>query len=187
MNSSNMIGRMIGAAFLNKKIVNEIEHDKSLDSEALKVVILVVLADGIGLALSYWMGGGTPNILGVLIRLGFSVVVGVFIYWVWAFVTYYVGTSLFKGTADTAQLRRTLGYAQTPRALGLFAFLPTIGPWMAGIAFLWAFIAGFFAVREALDISTGKTFATVFLGWILAGFLLFFLAFLVGVPYLAMI
>jgi hypothetical protein len=181
-----MVGRMIGAALLNKQVYNEVEHNKALDREALLVVVLAVLADGIGLALAYWMGGGSPNLVGTALRLGFAVVVGIFVYWVWAFVTYYVGTSLFKGTADVGQLRRTIGYAQTPRALGLFAFLPAIGPYLSTIAFLWAFVAGLVAVREALDFSLGKTLATVFLGWILAMFLFFFLAYLVGIPYIMM-
>jgi hypothetical protein len=82
-------------------------------------------------------------------------------------VTYFVGTQLFAARADPGELLRVLGYASGPRVLSFFSFIPCVG-WLAALAGgIWALVAGFIGVREALDLDTTKTLITVVIGWII--------------------
>jgi hypothetical protein len=184
MDVGKMLGRMVRAAMLNKAVYSEVEHDKSLDQEALRVVVLVSLLDGIGLVLIKALSPDGTTIVAAATRLLFAVLAGVLVYWVWAYVTHMIGTGFFHGKADIGQMRRTLGYATTPRALGLLVFVPTVGVYLALVAWLWTLVAGIVAVREGLDITGGKAIATVIASWFVAFLLFWFLAFLVGIPFL---
>lgn len=49
----------------------------------------------------------------------------------------------------------------------MFNFVPCLGALLSFVGAIWALIAGFIGVREALDLDTGKTLATVIIGWII--------------------
>jgi mannose/fructose/N-acetylgalactosamine-specific phosphotransferase system component IID len=119
-----MINRMIRAAMLDVNLYEEVEADTSLNQEALMVVILVSIAAGIGAFLGGLIGG---SIVGAIVGLILAVIIGVVNYYIWAYVTYFVGTNLFKGTADVGEMLRTLGYASSPRLLGILGFIPCVG------------------------------------------------------------
>jgi len=106
------------------------------------------------------------SIRSALIGLGVGAVLGVVNYYVWAYVTYFVGTRLFGGTADAGELLRVLGYASGPRALGVLSFIPCVG-WVFGlVGAVWSLVAGVIGVREALDFDTTKAILTVIIGWV---------------------
>ncbi len=69
--------RMLRAA----KLDEEVEHGQGEIGQATTVVVLSALAAGIG---SLWTGGLTGLVSGTLAAL--------FGWYVWAFLTYYVGT-----------------------------------------------------------------------------------------------
>ena len=97
---------MIGAAKLRRETYEEVEADRSATLQALSVVILVALATGIG---SLGLGGLSGLTRGILV----GIVGWAFLAW----VTYFVGTTIFRTPqtqADWGQLARTLGYAQSP-------------------------------------------------------------------------
>jgi hypothetical protein len=102
-----------------------------------------------------------------LIALFASVIMGIVNYYIWAYITYFVGTNLFEGRADPGELLRVIGYANGPRILSLFSFVPCLGPMLGFVGGIWTLIAGFIGVREALDLDTGKTLVTVIVGWII--------------------
>lgn len=164
MDFGAMINRVIRAAMLDVDLYEEVEADTSLNQEALMVVILVSIAAGIGAFLGGLLTGKFgAAILGLIL----AVVLGVVNYYIWAYVTYFVGTNLFEGTADPGELLRTLGYASGPRVLSILAFIPCLGP-LAGLAgAIWALVAGVIAVRQALDFDTGRAVVTVIIGWII--------------------
>ena len=58
MDFGAMVNRVIRAAMLDVAFYNEAEADKSLNQEALMVVILVSIAGGIGAFLAGILGGG---------------------------------------------------------------------------------------------------------------------------------
>jgi hypothetical protein len=89
----------------------------------------------------------------------------IFAWLIWAGVTYLIGTKIFNGTATWGELLRTLGFAQAPGLLYLFAVLPVLGGSIRFAVAIWMLVAGVIAVRQALDFSTGKAVLTVIIGW----------------------
>ncbi len=164
INFATMVNRVVRAAMLEAAVYEEAEANTNLNQEALAVVILASLANGVGLFLSGIVGGSIGAAIGGLL---FGVIMGVLGYYIWAYVTYWVGTNLLKGTADVGELLRTLGYASGPRALGILAFIPCLGGLIGLIGSIWALVTGVIAVRQALDFDTGKAILTVIIGWII--------------------
>lgn len=164
MDFGTMINRVVRAARLDVGFYNEAEADTSLNQEALIVVILVSVLSGVGSFIGGIIGGGIkPALIGLLV----GVVLGIVNYYVWSYVTYFVGTRLFGGTADPGELLRVLGYASGPRALGVLSFIPCVG-WVFGlVGAIWALATGVIGVREALDFDTTKAILTVIIGWVI--------------------
>ncbi|MCG6958040.1 MAG: YIP1 family protein [Gemmatimonadetes bacterium] len=153
--SGSLVDRMMGAAFLSVDTFEEVEHDETATLQAGLVVVIVAVAGGIGALHSGLIGS-----LGV----AGSALVG----WaVWAGITYLVGAKLFHGTATWGELLRTLGFAQAPGILLILGFVPLLGWILHLLVPLWMLVAGFIAVRQALDFGNGKTFLTVLVGWLI--------------------
>lgn len=155
-----MINRMVRATKLDESLYREVEKDTTLTREALQAVILVSVLSGLGSGLAAG-----------LFALIFGALIAALAYLAWAWVTYKIGTSLFKGRADYGELRRTLGYAYAPNALTFFRFLPGVGGLIATIATIWSLVAGIVAIRVALEFDTGKAVLTVLVGWLAVFFL----------------
>ena len=101
--------RMIGAATLNVKTYEEVEHDESATPQAMAVVALSVIASGIGTA----GFGGSRGLVGGLVAAAVGWVV-------WAGIIFVVGTKLLpepSTKADFGQLLRTIGFAASPGIL----------------------------------------------------------------------
>jgi hypothetical protein len=84
----------------------------------------------------------------------------------WGGITYLVGTKLFGGTATWGELLRTIGFAQTPGVLHVLGIIPVLGGVIRFAVAFWVLIAGIIAIRQALDVSTGKAILTAVLGWL---------------------
>lgn len=158
-----MINRVLRAAQLDREFFKEAEADTSLNQEALTIVIIVSVLGGIGSFIGALINDSFgAAILGLIV----TAVVGVANYYIWAYVTQFIGTNLFKGEADVGELLRVLGYASAPRLLSFFLFIPCVGGMLAFAGGIWALVVGFFGVQEALDLDTTETLITVILGWI---------------------
>jgi hypothetical protein len=145
------VGRLIGAAMLDVSVYEEVEADSSATLQAGGVVLLAALAAGIG---SYH---GHP----------FRGLIGALVGWaIWAAVTYFIGATIFKGTASWGELLRTLGFAQAPGLLYVVGIIPVLGAIAKLVIGIWILIAGIIAIRQALDISTGKAVVVAILGWL---------------------
>jgi hypothetical protein len=164
MDYATMINRMVRAAMLDVDLYEEVEADTGLTQEALMVVVLVSVAGGIG---SFLAGIFSGSIGLALLGLILAVVLGVIGYYIWAYVTYFVGTELFEGTADVGEMLRTLGYANGPRVLSVLGFIPCLGPLAGLVGAIWALVAAVVAVRQALDFDTSKAILTVIIGWVI--------------------
>ncbi len=149
---------MIRAARIDSDLYEEVEHDKSATGQAAIVVVGTSIAAGIGSAFA----GSNASIIVLPIAALIS--------WaVFAWLTFFIGTRLLAGPdtkADWGELARTLGFANTPRALLLFGVVPLAAAILGVIVAVWVLIATVVAVRAALDFSTGRAIATVILGWL---------------------
>jgi hypothetical protein len=143
-----MVDRMMRAARADVTLYEEAEANPSLTQEAYTVVGVVAVISAIGGLLTAGLTGVNPIVNALW--SGVSVFVG---YLVWSYLTYFIGTRVFNGTADAGELQRTLGYAYTPQVL---SFIPCVG----FLAALWSLYLGIVAVRQALDFDTGKAVLT---------------------------
>lgn len=152
--TASIIDRMRGAAMLDVATYEAVEADRTATGQALVVVIIVAICQGIGSI----DRGASGIIFGVL---------GAIVGWLlWSGVTMIVGTKLFGGTADWGELLRTLGFAQTPGVLALLGLIPLLGVLAMFLAGLWQLVAGVVAIRQALDFSTGKAILTALIAFI---------------------
>jgi hypothetical protein len=146
--------RMKGAALLHIDTYEEVEADHTATGQAAGVVALVAIAQAIG-------GAGEGG-FGI-----FAGVISALLGWLlWAGITYLIGAKLFGGTATWGELLRTIGFAQTPGVLHLLGLIPVLGGIIRFGVAIWVLIAGIIAIRQALDINTGKAILTAVLGWL---------------------
>lgn len=152
--------RIIRAAKLDVHLYEEVEADKEALGQAMGVVVLSSIAAGIG---SIGRGGLGGILLGTIAAL-----IG---WYIWAYLTYFIGTRFLPASqtkADLGELLRTIGFSSSPgliRALGII-------PGLAGIVFLvasiWMLVAMVIAVRQALDYeSTLRAVGVCVTGWII--------------------
>lgn len=157
--SDALVERMVGATFLSVDTYEEVEADQDATAQAAIVVAIVAVARGIGAS------GAGP------FGAAFSAA-GALVNWaVWAGICFLVGAKLFGGKASWGELLRTLGFAQAPGILWLFAIIPILGWPLFLILPLWVAVASFIAIRQALDIGNGKTFLTILVALGISGFL----------------
>jgi hypothetical protein len=150
---------MIRAARLDVALYEEVEADTGATGQAMGVVLISSAAAGIG---SIWAGGP----FGVILSMA-GALVGWF---VWAFLTYVIGTRLLpepETRADLPQMLRTIGFAGSPGVIRIGGFLPVVGGLVSLVAHAWMLVAMVIAVRQALDYrSTGRAVAVCVLGFL---------------------
>jgi len=150
-----MVQRAIAAARLDSGAYEEVEADTTATAQAAGIVVISAIAQAIA---SY--NSGVSQMLLALCGGLIGWVIG-------AAVTYIVGVTLFKGTATVGELLRTLGFAQAPGVLYVVGIVPILGGIAAFVVAIWILVADVIAIRQALDISTGKAIVTAIVGWLL--------------------
>jgi hypothetical protein len=107
----------------------------------------VVAAAGVAAAIgSAGQGGGAIGaMLGSLLGWALSTL------FIWV-----VGVYFMKHTSDYKELLRTIGFASAPQLLLVVRGVPVLGPIIAIVATLWGLAAFVIAVRQALDVETGR-------------------------------
>jgi hypothetical protein len=156
---SQFVDRMIRAAKLDVHLYEEVEADKSAIGQAMGVVALSSLAGGVG----FMQAAGT---MGLLIGT-----VGSLLGWyIWAFLTYIIGTKLLPETqthADYGELLRTIGFSSAPGILRVFGLFPGLASFVNLLAGVWMLVAMVIAVRQALDYqSTYRAIGVCLIGWL---------------------
>ena len=153
-----MVDRMIRAAKADIELYEEVEHSPSLTQEAYTIVGIVAAVSAIGgiIVGLATMDNSTTAILSGIWQ-GVSVFLG---YFVWSYLTFFIGTNVFKGTADYGELQRTIGYSMTPQVL---SFIPIVGL----VTGLWSLYLGFVAVRQALDVDNSKAALTIVIAFVI--------------------
>ena len=145
--------RVIAAAKLDVSVYEEVEADQSATMQAAGVVALCAVAKAIGAS-----DDGSASIF--IEPIG--AIVG---WWIWAGITYFIGKSVFSGTATWGELLRTLGFANAIGILFVLGIIPGLGGVLNFIVSILMLVAGVIAIRQALDISTGKAIVVAIIGW----------------------
>ena len=163
MSKSSFQDRIIRAIKLDSNLYEEVEADKGALWQAMTVVVLSSIAAGIG------VGGGFSGIItGTMASL--------ISWYVWAYLTYFIGTKLLpepQTEADLGELLRTIGFASSPGLFRVLYFIPGIGVLIYSISSLWMLVAMIIAVRQALDYnSTLRAIGVCVIGYIFQIFIL---------------
>ena len=156
----DVISRMIRAAKLDVSLYEEVEADSSTFGQAMLVVVLASLAAGIGQIFRTGISG-----------LVFGTISALAGWYIWAYITYFIGTRLLpepQTEADHGQLLRTIGFSSSPGLLRIFGIIPLLGGVIVAISSIWMLVAMIIAVRQALDFrSTGRAVGVCAIGWII--------------------
>ena len=156
---NTLVKNMIRAAKLDVNFYEKAEADKTMFGQAMLVVVLSSIAGGIGSIGQAGLGG---IIIGTILAL-----VG---WYVWAFITYYIGTKFLaepQTKADMGELLRTIGFSSAPGVLRILGIIPGLNVIVNLVAGIWMLVAMVVAVRQALDYSsTGRAVVVCIIGFI---------------------
>lgn len=139
--SSSFGERLVRALKLDATLYEEVEHDPSSMGQAVGVVTLAALAAAVGIP-----GSGFLDIF-----------VGFFLVWALAAaLIWLIGVRVMACTSDYGELLRTTGFAQAPLIVLVIGVVPPASVVAVPLALLWNLVAYVIAVRQALDVSTGR-------------------------------
>ena len=157
---ANFSERIIRAAKLDVALYEEVEADKSALGQAMGVVVLSSIAAGIG-------SPSTAGLFGMLM----IVVVALIGWYIWAYLTYFIGTKLLpepQTKADHGELLRTIGFSSSPGLIRVLGIIPGMQSIVFTIAAIWMLVAMVIAVRQALDYnSTLRAIGVCAIGWVI--------------------
>jgi hypothetical protein len=170
---SSYLDRILRASKLDVNLYEEVEADTGAMVQAMGVVVLSSVAAGIG---SISAGGVKGIIVGVI---------GALIGWfVWAYITYFIGTKLLpepQTKADHGELLRTIGFSSSPGLIRILGVIPGLMAIVFLIAGIWMLVAMVIAVRQALDYqSTLRAVGVCIIGWIIQAVILAILFSIIG-------
>jgi hypothetical protein len=172
---SDLVNRAIRAAKLDATLYEEVEADKTSLGQAMTVVVVSSIAAGIGSAVHGGVGG-----------LFLGTVAAVLGWYVWAYLTYLIGTRLLpepQTEADIGQLLRTTGFSSSPGVIRVLGIIPGFSQIVFVVASIWMLAAMVVAVRQALDYSgTLRAVGVCAIGWLVQGIIIFLLFSILGVP-----
>ena len=162
---SLFVDRMIRAAKLDVHLYEEVEADRRSMGQAMGVVVLSSLAGGIGFMQEAGLMGLVIGTVGSLLG-----------WYVWALMTYLIGTKLLpepQTHADHGELLRTIGFSSAPGLIRVFGIIPALSGFVNLLAGVWMLVAMVIAVRQALDFqSTYRAIGVCLIGWIIQAILL---------------
>jgi hypothetical protein len=171
----SLMKRMLGAVKLDSATYEEVENDAAATPQAMLVVILASVAGGLGAMRA-------TGIVGLLL----AALASLLGWFVWAFVTFILGTRVLPGAktqADVGQLLRTIGFSATPGLIRVLGIIRGVDEWVAIVASLWMLAAMVVAVRQALDYeSTGRAITVCSIGFAVNFGVLFLVGRLLGAP-----
>ncbi len=157
--------RIIRAAMLDVNLYEEVEADKSAMSQAMGVVVLSSIAAGLGSIERGGFGGVFTGTVAALIG-----------WYVWAYLTYFIGTRVLpepQTKADHGELLRTIGFSSSPGLIRVFAIIPGLTGVVFLFAAIWMLVAMVIAVRQALDYqSTLRAVGVCLIGWFIQSLIL---------------
>jgi len=157
--------RIIRAAKLDIHLYEEVEADTGAMGQAMGIVVLSSIAAGVG---SISRGGLGGILIGTILAL-----IG---WYVWAYLTYFIGTRFLpepQTKADHGELLRTIGFSSSPGLIRVLGIIPGLGGVVFMVASIWMLLAMVIAVRQALDYkSTLRAVGVCVIGWIIQSLIL---------------
>ncbi len=172
---SSIQERMIRAAKFDVQLYEEVEADQGAMGQAMGVVVLSGVAAGIG----NFANGGLSGTVAATI----AAPVG---WYIWAFLTYFIGTRFLaepQTRADHGELLRTIGFSSSPGLIRVLGIIPGFTGLIFSVAGIWMLVAMVIAVRQALDYtSTWRAIGVCVIGWLIQSVILAVALSMLGQP-----
>ncbi|MDH3685388.1 MAG: YIP1 family protein [Myxococcales bacterium] len=149
----SFVDRLLGALQLDATVFGEVEHDADALPQAAGVVALAAVASGIG-----GVAGGSGGLIAGVVGAIAGWLIGAGIIWL-------VGVRIMEHSSNYPELLRTIGFASAPQILMVLAIIPVLGWAVRIVVFFWGLAAYVIAVREALDVETGRAVLVCILAW----------------------
>ncbi|HEY1373434.1 MAG TPA: YIP1 family protein [Candidatus Binatia bacterium] len=154
-----IIDRALRAAKLDASLYEEVEADHAALGQAMTVVVVSSVCAGIGSAAH-----------GGIVGLVLSAIAALISWYIWAYLTYFIGAKLLpepQTRADVGELLRTTGFSSSPGALRILGIIPGLMTITFMVSSIWMLVAMVVAVRQALDYrSTGRAVGVCLIGWV---------------------
>ena len=170
-----LMDRIIRAAKLDVNLYEEVEADKGAMGQATGVVVLSSIAAGVG---TFGRGGVGGIVVGTIVAL--------VAWYIWAYLTYFIGTKLLaepQTKADHGELLRTIGFSSSPGLIRILGVIPPLAGIVMMVASIWMLVAMIIAVRQALAYtSTWRAVGVCVIGWVVQALILTLLVSLMGLP-----
>lgn len=170
---SNFKERIIRAAKLDIDLYEEVEADKEALGQAMGVVVLSSVAAGIGVITKGGLGGILTGIIFALIS-----------WYIWAYLTYFIGTKFLpepQTKADLGELLRTIGFSSSPGLIRILGIIPKLREVVFLFTSVWMLVAMVIAVRQTLDYkNTLRAVGVCAIGWIIQVLMLLLLFSILG-------
>jgi hypothetical protein len=174
--SSSFVDRVVGAIRLDPATYEAVEHDTDATWQAALVVAVAAIFSGVGSS-----GGRTRDLFA-------GVVAGVVFWALFALFAYLVGAYLLKGPQTSAtfgEVLRALGFSYAPSLFAILGLIPGIGFLIVFIAGIWSLIASVIALRQALEVSTGRAVAIAIVAFLAMVVVLAVIAMVFGISFVA--
>lgn len=142
---------VVRAVLFDVEFYNRAEADSGLEAQAAVTVALATALSGVGAAIA--------TEANLLVGAAVGMLAGLLGWLIWAGLALVVGTKAFGGTADFGEMRRVLGFALAPLAIGVI-------PWLGFVGAAWSLVAATIGIREGMDFDTLRAVGTVIAGWV---------------------
>lgn len=167
--------RIIRAAKLDAHLYEEVEADKGALAQATLVVLISSLAAGLGSVKLGGLGGIAVGTVSALLG-----------WYIWAYLTYLIGTRLLpepQTSATHGELLRTIGFSSSPGLIRILGIIPGLTGPVFLVAGIWMLTAMIIAVRQALDYrSTLRAVGVCIIGWLIQALFIMLIFWLFGPP-----
>jgi hypothetical protein len=151
---SGLVGRLIAALRLDLTLYECVSADSAATSQALRVVLLAGMCNGIGLARRFgWLGilaGVGTALLGWLLWAG--------VIWLTA--------AVFGHRRERRSLLRALGFANAPCVFLIFDVVPSFGPLIRYVVVAWLIATTVRAVQATFAVSGWRALAISTIGFV---------------------
>ena len=180
--------RLIGGVRLNRPIYEAIKRDPRATTQALLIVIFLGLATGIALTTTSFvvdttgMDAETAALVNEVTQaftfqtngqkvmaLVSSVITSLIGWYITSWLLTFVGNRMSRQLGDrttSEQMRRLVGWGYAPQLASFLAPIPVVGPLLAFVGGIWAFVTGVMAVRTAFNVSIGRAIAIEILAFL---------------------
>ena len=152
--------RIIRAAKLDSSLYEEVEKDAKALPQAMLVVLLSAVAAGIG-------SFSKIGLAGIFI----GAVIGLIAWYIWAMLTFFIGTKILPETqtkSNLGELLRTIGFSSSPGLIRILGAITGLERLVFSLASAWMLVAMVIAVKCALDYkSIWRAVGVCLIGWII--------------------